>query len=277
MHHGTSRTSKPPPAQSVTGRLKTVLALAFLPLLAAAPVSAEPEAASWPSGRCETVRFGGARYTVCGFDPQVHDIRLFHRDRDGVGFRDFAALETFLDSADLQLIFAMNAGMYHADRDPVGLYVEQGIERKPVNQNEGSGNFHLLPNGIFYLVGNEAGVLETQAYLTSGIRPDYATQSGPMLVIDGRLHPRFLPDGTSRKIRNGVGIAGDGRTIVFALSEDRVNFHDFGRLFRDRFGAENALYFDGSISRLHLSDLARSDPGRAMGPIVAVVAEKPAP
>ena len=163
------------------------------------------------------------------------------------------------------------------DRDAVGLYVEQGIERNPVNQNEGPGNFHLLPNGIFYLEGSAAGILETQAYLTSGINPDFATQSGPMLIIDGRLHPRFLPDGTSRKIRNGVGIAADGRTIVFALSEERVNFHDFARLFRDKYGAKNALYLDGSISRLHVRDLERSDPGRAMGPIVGVVARKPAP
>nr|WP_306266337.1 phosphodiester glycosidase family protein [Pararhizobium sp. IMCC3301] len=232
---------------------------------------------SGPTGSCETVRFDGTRYTVCGFDPTTHDIRLFHRDDNGTGFADFAALETFLDSEGLQLSFAMNAGMYHADRDPVGLYVEQGIERSPVNQNEGPGNFHLLPNGVFYLVGSAAGILETQAYLTSGIEPDFATQSGPMLIIDGELHPRFLQDGTSRKIRNGVGIAADGRTIVFALSEDRVNFYDFARLFRDRFGAKNALYLDGSISRLYIRDLERSDPGRAMGPIVGVVATKPAP
>ena len=262
----------------MTNRLETILALAFLAMFFTAPVSAQmDDAASLPTGRCETVRFEGTRYTVCGFDPTIHDIRLFHRDGNGVGFRDFSALETFLDGEGLQLNFAMNAGMYHADRDAVGLYVEQGIERNPVNQNEGPGNFHLLPNGIFYLEGSAAGILETQAYLTSGINPDFATQSGPMLIIDGRLHPRFLPDGTSRKIRNGVGIAADGRTIVFALSEERVNFHDFARLFRDKYGAKNALYLDGSISRLHVRDLERSDPGRAMGPIVGVVARKPAP
>ena len=92
-----------------------------------------------------------------------------------------------------------------------------------------------------------------------------------MLVIDGQLHPRFLPDSTSKFVRNGVGTSADGKTAIFVKSENSVNFHEFARFFRDILKLPQALYFDGKISRLHATDLDRSDPGFWMGPIVGVV------
>jgi len=103
----------------------------------------------------------------------------------------------------------------------------------------------------------------------------YATQSGPMLVIDGALHPRFLPDSTSRYVRNGVGTSADGKRTVFAISRNAVTFHEFGRLFRDGLDLPNALYFDGNISRLYAPSIGRNDAGFAMGPVVGVVVPRP--
>ena len=100
----------------------------------------------------------------------------------------------------------------------------------------------------------------------------YATQSGPMLLIDGQPHPRFLPDSTFRNIRNGVGVSQDGQTVTFAISDQAVTFMDMARLFRDALGAQQALYLDGSISRLYAPALGRDDWGAAMGPIVGVLA-----
>lgn len=96
-----------------------------------------------------------------------------------------------------------------------------------------------------------------------------------MLVIGGELHPRFLVDSDSRYIRNGVGVSADGRRAVFAISNRPVTFHEFGRLFRDELGLPEALYFDGSISRLYDRGARRSDWGTPMGPIVGLVVPKP--
>ena len=115
-------------------------------------------------------------------------------------------------------------------------------------------------------------MVETQAFLDAAPDCDFATQSGPMLVIDGELHPRFLPDSTSRYVRNGVGTSADGQRAVFVISRNAVTFHEFGSLFRDVLKMPNALYFDGNISRLYATDLGRSDAGFAMGPVVGVVA-----
>lgn len=206
---------------------------------------------------------------------ELHTVKLYLRDPSGRAFRHFSALKTHVEMKRMNLIFAMNGGMYHANRDPVGLFIEDGSEQSKINRNAGPGNFHLLPNGVFYLEGDMAGVADTEAYLASGIAPDFATQSGPMLVINGELHPRFIEDGTSRKIRNGVGVSDDGRTVTFVLSEEPVNFYDFGRLFRDRLNIRNALYLDGTISRMFSRELERNDPGRAMGPIIGVVEQMP--
>ena len=240
--------------------LRVALAAA-LTLLAASAAAAAPD--------CRTLEHDGNRYTVCTLRADRDDIRLWHSDAEGRVYGGFGAVNTALADEGRTLSFAMNAGMYHDDRSPVGLYVEDGAERAPIVTRDGPGNFGLLPNGVFCLGNDRAAVVESRAFAADRPRCRFATQSGPMLVIGGKLHPRFLPRGTSKHIRNGVGVAADGVTVHFAISEDRVNFHAFGRLFRDVLGTPNALYLDGKVSRLYAPGIGRADLGfTPLGPIV---------
>lgn len=219
---------------------------------------------------CETVIFNDAGYTLCEVDAAREQMDLFLRDADGDILGQFSSVDRALSQKGETLAFAMNAGMYHDDRSPVGHYVEDGQEIMRVIPNAGPGNFGLLPNGIFCIGNGRADVIETGKYLKTQPTCDDATQSGPMLVIDGALHPRFLEDGTSKFIRNGVGTSADGARTVFAISEEPVNFYSFALLFRDYVKVPNALYFDGKISRLYAPQINRSDFGFALGPIVGV-------
>jgi len=196
-------------------------------------------------------------------------LRLFLNKSDGQPYGAIRALRKALGDQGKILKFAMNGGMYHADLSPVGLYVEKGAEKKPVSTKGGYGNFHLLPNGVFYLDGKKAGVLATRRYLAAAIKPQFATQSGPMLVIDGKLHPRFLQDSDSFKIRNGVGVSKNGKTVYFAISHNRVRFWDFGKLFQKHLKTPNALYLDGSISTLFAPGFSQGG-YLPLGPIIAV-------
>ena len=221
---------------------------------------------------CEAIRFEAQPFTVCRFAADAPGLALFHTHSDGAPYADFDRLAEEVSAAGGQLAFAMNAGMYHEDRRPVGLYVEAGEERTRLVTRAGPGNFGMLPNGVFWVdAAGRAHVTETLAYEALAPEARFATQSGPMLVIDGALHPAFNADGPSRKRRNGVGLSADGKTLWFAISDAPVNFHTFARLFRDDLGTPDALYLDGVVSRLYAPGLGRDEGGPDMGPIVAIV------
>ncbi len=221
---------------------------------------------------CETVLFDSAEFTACEVDLAEADVRLFLRDEAGAVYGTFSRVENALpDGARLGI--AMNAGMFHEDRSPVGLYVEDGEQEMRIITSDGPGNFGLLPNGVLCLGENEAAVVESRRFADDPPACTHATQSGPMLVIDGDLHPRFLPDSDSLNIRNGVGVDDGGTTLWMVISDQAVNFHHFARFFRDHLGTPNALYFDGRVSRLHAPDIGRSDLGFPIGPILGVIVE----
>ncbi|MDZ4088673.1 MAG: phosphodiester glycosidase family protein [Tabrizicola sp.] len=237
-----------------------LLALAFL----VAPVAAE-------AAGCRDTSFEGASYTLCEVT-LGEDLRLFHSGPDGA-YGSFRNVDAALGAEGKALGFAMNAGMYHRDLAPVGLYVEEGVETSAIVTSDGPGNFGLLPNGVF-CIDDGFRVIESRTFKRDRPECRYATQSGPMLVIDGQLHPKLLPGSDSTYIRNGVGVSEDGKRAVFAISNDEVNFHSFARLFRDELGLFEALYFDGNISRLYAPALDRHDGGFPMGPIVGTVVPK---
>lgn len=221
---------------------------------------------------CEKRDFEGVSYAVCTVEAARQDrLRLWLDDAQGQTLGDFRAVRGTLAPGEV-LGFAMNAGMFHADYAPVGLYRSDGVQRGKIVTEGSKGNFGMRPNGVF-CVGAKAPfqVIESRRFAKLDPACRLATQSGPMLVIDGELHPRFLADATSRYIRNGVGVSRDMQTAWFVISDRAVTFHSFARFFRDELGARNALYFDGSISRLYAPALNRADWGRKMGPIIGYV------
>lgn len=224
---------------------------------------------------CRDEAYNGNNYSVCAVDLESEQLALFLYAPDGTPYGYFNTLDNALGEQGKTLGFAMNAGMYHEDRAPVGHYLEDGKELQRVISSDGPGNFGLLPNGILCLRDGRADVIETIRFLREAPECRSATQSGPMLVIDGKLHPKFLKNGTSRYVRNGVGTSADGKKAYFAISNQAVNFYDFGVFFRDHLKLPNALYFDGNVSRLRAPELGRNDLGFSpLGPIIGVVKDE---
>ena len=240
---------------------KLVLAL-FLLLTPAVSVRAE-------SAPCQRVTYEQSEYTVCEVDLRRQSVRLFWKKRDGQPYGYPSALPRALGNSG-RLLFATNGGMYHPDNSPVGLYVEEGRELVRANTSAGPGNFHMRPNGVFYVTGEIAGILETRSFIKQRPQVDFATQSGPMLVIDGKVHARFDRYGGSRKYRAGVG-SRDPNSVVFAVSESEVSFGEFARLFRDRLRSKNALFLDGgSATSFYSPALRRNSNFLPLGPIIGV-------
>jgi len=239
----------------------------LLSLLLTACSVAEPAAAP-PQSACAARNFEGSRFTVCSANGGRVEIRT--SDASGTPYRGFAALARALGPKGKRVAFAMNAGMFGEDGHAIGLLVEDGEQLHAINRREGGGNFHLMPNGVFLVRDDGRTQVVKSADFKASDNIAFATQSGPMLVIDGKLHPAFEPDGLSRYVRNGVGIADDG-TPLFMISEQPVSFGKLARLFRDELHVRNALYFDGSVSSLWDPANGRQDAFTELGPMVVVL------
>ena len=223
-----------------------------------------------------TVEHAGKRHTVCTVDPARERLELFLKDGKGALLHTFGAVDLWLRGRGGRLVFGMNAGMFHANSEPVGLFVTEGREIAPLNTKVGEGNFFLKPNGVFAVTYAGAVVVEASRWPAVGGKVRIATQSGPMLVIEGVLHPAFRAESKSWLYRNGVGISPDNK-VLFVISNEPVNFYEFATLFRDALRCRNALFLDGTLSSLHAPELRRSDDKFPLGPILGVTAEKPKP
>jgi len=201
-----------------------------------------------------------------------NSIVFYHNNAKGKPYGNFNSVNQLLHEKNKQLIFATNGGMFHANRNPVGLYIEQGATKVPINLKDNTGNFFLKPNGVFYIdKQGKVGVKESEAFnkLRLEKNAQFATQSGPMLVIDRAIHPKFNQNSTNKRIRSGVGIIDDNH-LVFIISKQPVNFYNFAHVFRDFFGCDNALFLDGAISQMYLPELNRNDNGSNYSIIIGV-------
>lgn len=186
------------------------------------------------------------------FTTDASAIQFYWKDDKGEIFRSLQNLKLFVESKKQELRFAMNGGMYLKDNSPQGLFVENGTTLNPIDTLTGKGNFYLKPNGIFYLTKNNKAVVCQTKEFNNDNQVNFATQSGPMLLIDGNIHAAFKKGSSNLNIRNGVGILPDNR-VVFVISKQEVNFYDFAEYFKSM-GCKNALYLDGFVSRMYLPE-----------------------
>lgn len=203
-----------------------------------------------------SIEHKGASYDVALLEKgEEQKLGLYWKRPDGTAYGTIQALREAVVKEGKELLFATNGGIYSRSFTPLGLYIENGKRYYKLNRGDGGGNFFLLPNGVFYITEEGAAVVDTRDYNPKQ-KVRHAIQSGPLLVNNGELHPRFIKSSASLYVRNGVGVDREGR-VVFAISDLPVNFHDFATLFRDKLDAPNALYLDGSISAMYAPELSR--------------------
>ena len=223
---------------------------------------------------CRAVIFETIALTHCTANPATHRITMANLGADKQPFGSLTAFATSVDPATIA--FAVNGGMYGDDLKAIGYYVEQGERLSELNRGEGTGNFYMKPNGVFFGTDGQWRVLGSNTFFeTVGDRPEFGTQSGPLLLIDGKLHPDVQDDGPSKAIRNGVGVDSAGKAH-FVISDAPVSFGQLARYFRDEVKVANALYLDGQVSSLWDPASGRLDKAR-VGPIIVVTNREKAP
>lgn len=159
-------------------------------------------------------------------------IKMYWKDSSGIPFMTFDRLLKINE----RIVFITGTGKSLV---PLGLYIENGKLLHPMRKIMNyKVNLNIKPDGVFYITGTGAYInvlREQQSYKNA----KWAIQSGPMLLIDGKINPG-LPNRT-KTLRNGVGIKKDGM-VYFACIE--AGMKDFAEHFL-RAGCTNALYLDG--------------------------------
>ena len=214
----------------------------------------------------EILRCGETTCTVFRVYPAKQQLQIFVRDETGQRFRNAAAIKVWATKNDQKLRFATNIGIFDRSINPLGLLVQNHVELQPLNRSNGTGNFFLQPNGVFYVADGKAGILATRSYPpTSHIgtsKISLATQSGPLLLEEGRINPLFTLGSRNQLLRSGVGVSKprpQETEAIFVISNGPINFYDFANFFKEKVGCESALYLDGVISRFYLSDINRQE------------------
>ncbi len=212
-------------------------------------------------------------YDVVTIDPDHHAIELVWKDENGEPLQTLINALSMLQARGDSVVALTNGGIYTRALVPLGLYVEDGKALVPVNHGDGYGNFYLKPNGILMISGNNVRILETSQFDDAIRTPEYALQSGPLLVHNGSVHPAFTPGSTNCRLRSGIGVDREGR-VHLVVSNGAVNFHDFATLFKQNLGCDNALYLDGAISVLYAPVIGRHARSRThFAAFLAVIAK----
>ena len=228
-----------------------------------------------PKPPLDTISFRGASYTTVAVDPVQEEVHFYWADEHGKVLGNFTALQKQVAAEGARLLFAANAGMFDPASKPVGLLVQNGEEKFPLNLADGPGNFYLKPNGVFVINERHHALIVKSEDYTVLVPPALgATQSGPLLVYGDDINPDFMPDSKNRKIRSGVGVTTKGK-VVFALSRQPVTFYEFAELFRTRLHCRDALYLDGEISAFWKPGEMEGAGQHHFGPIIAVMAPAP--
>lgn len=183
-------------------------------------------------------------------NPKVSIIEFYWKNELGEPYRNFICLDSCLRMRGRHLIFAMNGGIFDKDSTPCGLYIENEKELKMINKQNGTGNFYLKPNGIFYLTKSNIPKICETSELNTFDTIKYAIQSGPLLIHKGKICNSFQTF-RIKFIRNAVGILADSR-IVLTISKLEVTINELAQHLHE-LGCTDALYLDGAISDYYLN------------------------
>lgn len=192
------------------------------------------------------------RFITFTVDPNKQNLEFYWKNEKDENFKNVENLKLWLKKKRKKLLFGTNGGMYRKDNSPQGLYIQNGNKKMEIDTTKGNGNFYLKPNGVFYISFNKKpNICITEKFIENK-NINFATQSGPMLVIDGNIHFAFQKNSVNLNIRNGVGILPNNQ-IIFAMSKKEINFYEFAEYFKE-LGCKNALYLDGFVSRTYLPE-----------------------
>jgi uncharacterized protein YigE (DUF2233 family) len=140
--------------------------------------------------------------------------------------------------------FYVGLGISEAGCSPVGGLVENGVMLKPINTNDGEGNFYLKPNGAILISDKWLRLLETNHVGASMADSKWAYQSGPLLLDNGIINNQFKEKSTNQQLRSAVGVFKNKTNeefVLFCTSTSPVNFYSISDFLLNKYECTHAL------------------------------------
>jgi len=204
-------------------------------------------------------KFKNVECTFFFADKDKHSVSILPPPEDGPSTIGSMFHVSMSQERDTPLMIT-NGGMFRPDYKPQGLLISKNRQMHEVDTTRmlvKRLNFYLEPNGIFYIdSAGYYGILSTSEYMSffkNKRMPKFATQSGPLLVNKRQLNTNIADGSLNLNIRSGVGLMSNEK-IVFAISQQPINFYDFSIIMRDFFHCDYALFLDGAISKMYTND-----------------------
>lgn len=167
-----------------------------------------PEMTSETGNACILESTGNAYYV---YKSSPTSVKMAWKDGKGHIISNVRNLDKMLAGKGKKLLCAMNGGMYTKEQSPCGLYIEEGVTKQKLNKNfQGAGNFCLgfgeeKTNGVFVTKQDgTAEIIKAKNFSPNGSYL-YATQSGPILLWNGLINPKFTKNSKNVLVRNAVG------------------------------------------------------------------------
>jgi|GEM_PF-6321246 len=201
-------------------------------------------------------------------DPASTLIRIYSHSIDDISTLKQA--HSFVAVSGLKVLAVCNGGIFDENFQPLGLLVQNGQVCHELNQDIGNGNFFLAPNGVFFIRGKTPEIMPTSKYAKLRISPDWAIQSGPLLVVDAKVNNLLPNNPKSKYTRNGIGVD-ENNNVILLFAPDPVSLYDFAVYARDTAKARHALYLDGAVSGL-LTDYCSININREYATIILFAA-----
>ena len=153
--------------------------------------------------------------------------------------------------------FAITASIVDSVCYPLGLFINNYKINNEINLATGTGNFYLTPNGYFATDPNHFIISESKKY-NKNVNYNTAIQSGPLLLLNGKINSNFDKNSKNTNIRCGVGIYNTNNVdyLIFVKSITPVTFYEFANLFLTKYDCKNALCLEsGGSCSMHLPSI----------------------
>ncbi len=171
---------------------------------------------------------------------EISKIEIHSLDKNGHRYGSFKKLFKALKERGQQPSALINAGMVEPDGSAVGLLIVAGSWLHEVNLMQGKGNFFMGKKGVFGITKEGKAEIFEPSAKSNFENFAYATQSGPLLIQEGRIVAE--DDWRNPKSRSAVGISVDG-SVTFVQDSSK----GLRQLAEDgiKAGFKDMLFLDG--------------------------------